>query len=428
MFNQPEVKTMGTSDSVLMIGSVWPEPDSSAAGRRITKLIALFRSEGWPVTLASTAAESEYMAEPEELDVGKVNIEVNSPSFDILVNELRPSIVLFDRFVTEEQFGWRVAQNVPEALRILDTEDLHSLRRARSRAVHEGRAFNEEELLEEETAFREVASIYRSDLSLIISEAEMQLLQRLFGIDDRLLYYLPFMEQEIDEKVRNAWPAFEERAHFYTIGNFNHDPNRDAVNCLKREVWPRIREQLPEAELHVYGAYAGREMRDLHKPEEGFYLEGRADDAEEVARKSRVCLAPLRFGAGLKGKLFEAMRCGTPSVTTVIGAEGINGEMEWCGYLAGDMGDFADRAVELYSDKAKWEKAGEQGMHIINKRFANKGYAKNLTDRIAAVQANLEEHRRQNFMGRMLQHHTLASTEYMSRWIEAKNRNRDGRE
>ena len=131
---------------ILIIGFVWPEPNSSAAGKRMLQLIDSFLSEGAKITFASTASDSDFMFDVQELGIDKVNIELNNSSFDEFVKQLDPSIVLFDRFIVEEQFGWRVSEICPDAVRILDTEDLHCLRSARQLAVKEKREFALEDL------------------------------------------------------------------------------------------------------------------------------------------------------------------------------------------------------------------------------------------------------------------------------------------
>lgn len=412
------------AQSLLIIGSVWPEPDSSAAGRRMLQLVSLFQANGWEVVFISSAADSEYSADLEARDVRCIQTAINSSDFDDFINKLQPSAVLFDRFIVEEQFGWRVAEQCPDTVRILDTEDLHCLRRARRRAVQEGRSFDCQELLGDDTAKREVASILRSDISLIISDFEIALLKDLFGIEAPLLYYLPFLLKPVDEKVRENWPDFEERNHFVTIGNFRHPPNWDAVQYLKQRVWPLIREQLTKSELHIYGAYPSKKVRQLHQPEEGFFIKGRAENAKEVVRKAKVTLAPLRFGAGLKGKLVESMECGTPSVTTDIGAEGLSGRLPWSGAIADDPPEIASVAVQLYTDEEEWYRAQQRGVRIINERFAEDYLASGFLDRLGDIRRNLRQHRRSNFMGSLLMHHTTASTKYMSKWIEEKNRER----
>jgi glycosyltransferase involved in cell wall biosynthesis len=413
---------MDQVQKILIIGFVWPEPNSSAAGGRMMQLISLFRAQGFRITFASPAQNSDFMVDLDEYEVDKKSIELNNSSFDLFVKDLNPTVVLFDRFMMEEQFGWRVAENCPDALRILDTEDLHCLRLARQKAFNENRIFTTSNLLSEDIAKREIASILRCDLSLIISEFEMEILESIFKIDKELLYYIPFLLEPIAIAQFQKLPSFEERNNFVFIGNFLHEPNWNAVQYLKESIWPLIKKQLPEADLHIYGAYPSQKVLQLHKPLEGFCVKGRADDAQEIVKNARMVLAPLRFGAGIKGKLLEAMQCGTPSVTTTIGAESMRGDLPWNGFVVEDAQFFADKAVELYQDEIIWLKAQQNGMEIVNKRYLKKIFADDFIKKVNILQSNLEKHRLTNFMGALLQHHTLYSTKYMSRWIEAKNK------
>ncbi|SPZ87777.1 Uncharacterized protein conserved in bacteria [Sphingobacterium multivorum] len=116
---------------VLFIGLVWPEPTSSAAGFRMMQLIETFINRSYQITFASAAAKSPYSAPLQSLGIQEQTIVLNSNSFDEFIAQLKPDIVVFDRFMVEEQYGWRVAQHCPNALRVLDTEDLHFLRQAR---------------------------------------------------------------------------------------------------------------------------------------------------------------------------------------------------------------------------------------------------------------------------------------------------------
>jgi len=413
---------MIANQRVLILGFVWPEPNSSAAGGRMVQLISIFKEHGFEVTFASSASDSDYMIDLESLGVVKKSITLNCSSFDVFVKELNPSIVLFDRFMMEEQFGWRVAENCPDALRLLDTEDLHCLRLARQKAFKENRQFSTDDLLVEDVAKREIASILRCDISLMISEFEMELLQSVFKIDADLLYYLPLLLEPVAVSAIQYLPLFEDRKNFVFIGNFLHEPNWNAVQYLKETIWPLIRKQMPEAVLQIYGAYPSPKVLQLHQPKQGFYIMGRANDAQEVVKNARVVLAPLRFGAGIKGKLVEAMQCGTPSVTTTIGAESMCGDLPWNGFIADDAQVFADKAVELYQDKDLWLKAQENGFKIIEKRYLKSLFADDFVKHILEIQTHLKQHRLRNFMGTMLQHHTLTSTKYMSRWIEEKNK------
>lgn len=406
---------------LLIIGFVWPEPKSSAAGSRMMQLIEVFHSEEYHITFASPCAKSDNAFNLESIGVSQVSIELNNSSFDVFIKKLNPNVVLFDRFMMEEQFGWRVKEQCPNALRVLDTEDLHCLRKGRQQAFQDDKPFDESYLFHD-IAKREVASIYRSDLSLIISEAEMHILKYQFKVDESLLLYLPFMLNSISEEDIKTLPKFENRNHFITIGNFLHEPNYNAVLYLKETIWPLIRKQLPKAELHVYGAYASQKVNQLHNDKEGFLIKGFAEDVNVVMQNARVCLAPIRFGAGLKGKLVDAMKNGTPCVTTSIGAEGMFGHIEPNGFIEDNPKLFSNKAIALFQNETICKAKVENGFDLINQRFNKIKQQQKLIGFVKATTQQIKQHRLNNFTGQMLHHHMLQSTKFMSKWIEEKNK------
>ena len=412
---------------LLVLGYVWPEPNSSAAGSHMLSLLTFFVQQGYKVTFASPAQQGEHKVDLTELGIDEQAVVLNCSSFDEFINKLKPSIVLFDRFMLEEQFGWRVAKHCPDALRILDTEDLHSLRHARHQTLKQNRRLTKADL-NSDLAKREIAAIFRCDLSLIISDYEFELLTNHYAVPEQILLHCPFM---LDlQNFTSSTNSFSNRQHFISIGNFRHEPNWDAVLFLKQAIWPLIHKQLPKAELHIYGAYPPPKATQLHNPKQGFLVKGWAQDAKQVMQHARVCLAPLRFGAGIKGKLAEAMFCGTPNVTTNIGIEGMSMGLDWPGLTTdltafGDQDtsaeDFAKNAVQLYQDETLWKQKQQTGYQLIKANFDKGQIQGKLLTRIADIQENLSMHRSNNFIGQMLQHHQLKSTQYMAQWIEAKN-------
>lgn len=407
---------MVKSKSLLILGFVWPEPKSSAAGSRMMQLIDLFAAANYKITFASTAQNLEFSEDLTHLGISVKSIELNSSSFDEFIKELNPEIVLFDRFMVEEQFGWRVSECCPDAFKILDTEDLHCLRQARQLAVRQNREFTFDDLFSD-VAKREIASVLRCDLTLMVSEFEMVLLQTQFKINKELLFYLPLFSEQLDDN-----PSFENRADFVFIGNFLHDPNLDCTRYLANTIWPLIHSKIPEAKLLVYGAYPNDKVMQLNNPKINFHVLGRADAAAEVIKNARVMLAPLRFGAGIKGKLLEAMQCGTPSITSSIGAEAMAGDLEWNGFVKDDPKEFVASAIALYSDVVLWEKSQKNGYLIIGKRYQKSSFENDFINRVYSLKENLKQHRNSNFMGSILQFHLNSSTKYMSKWIEEKNK------
>ena len=428
MNNQPATR-------VLVIGYVWPEPRSSAAGGHMMQILESFLAQGWEITFSSPAAIGEHKADLAALGIRECAIELNNSSFDEFIRELAPDIVLFDRFMMEEQFGWRVEKHCPDALRVLETSDLQSLRDARHQRLKDhlksqpdaddfsplfAPALDEEFQLMAPTdlAKREIAAIYRCDISLVISDVEIQLLTEHFKVPRALLHWCPLMIEQPSE----AFVPFEDRAHFLSIGNFRHAPNWDAVLWMKNSLWPLIRQQLPGAQLHIYGAYTPPKATALHNPAQGFHVMNWAEDALQVMTAARICLAPLRFGAGIKGKLADAMLCGTPNITTPVGAEAMGDEQPWPGAIAQSADALATAAVSLYQDRDRWTQAQEAGRQLLARRYDRHIHGAALVECLQQCRSDLAAHRRDNFTGSMLRHHAHKSTQYMSQWIEAKNR------
>ena len=421
--------------NVVIIGYVWPEPNSSAAGQNMQSIINRCVSNNFNVSFLTAASESEHKADLSTLCVDTYSVALNCSSFNTLIEKLKPDVVIFDRYMTEEQFSWRVRESCPDAVRILNTEDMHSLRQARHDAVKRcGDA--KYAALNSELAQREIAAILRSDLTLIISESEMALLTEHYGVPKSQLYYHPL----VVGPTPSYSTTFEERAHFIHIGNFRHAPNWDAVLHLKQTLWPAIKKTLPYAELHIYGAYPPKKATQLHNDKQGFLVKGWAEDVTSLMASARVLIAPLRFGAGIKGKLLDAMRCSTPSITTWVGIEGIistskNDRTEcssqtdvWPGAVCSTditkpevIEDYVNQAVSLYTNKDVWESASLQAKNTLD-IFSAKQPDISLTDKMISLKNEIDAHRKTLFMQSLLWHQTLNASKYMSQWIEAKNK------
>ncbi len=404
--------------TVFIIGTVWVEPKSSAAGSRMLQLIRYFQTHNYKVVFGTTAQKNPNSIDLESLGIDVFSLQLNHTSFDVLLKEINPEIVLFDRFLTEEQFGWRVSEILPKAIRILDTEDLHYLRKVREEAYKKQQEFQFSDLLEADISKREIASILRCDLSLMISQYEIEVLQDTFNIDLSLLFYVPFL---IDSHTEIETKTFKERNHFVSIGNFLHAPNLESVITLKNDIWKGIRIEVPTAEIHLYGAYPNQQVLEFNNPKEGFYVHGFVENIDEVLQNSKVLLAPLSFGAGLKGKFIDGMKNGCPSVTTKIGIEGYSEIDDWCGLVANNWEEFTKKSIELYTNETLWNQSQEKGFELL-KQFDKNLFYESLTLQIEFLKNNLKNHRKNNFIGSLLQHHTLKSTKYLSKWIEEKNK------
>jgi glycosyltransferase involved in cell wall biosynthesis len=408
---------------VLIIGLTWPEPRATAAGVRTFQLIRFFTSRGYAVSLSSAAGEPPAETDPEISEVPFVPIRINHPSFDELISSLAPEIVVFDRFLTEEYFGWRVVEKAPNAIRILDTQDLHSLRQNREEALLEGSSLTPAQWKKSDITKREMASLFRCDLSLIISAFEIEWLQKNLPIDPSFLFYLPFVFRVGDEIPEKERLPFEGRRDFVFTGNGRHKANTDAILFLKEEIWPGIRSVLPDARMLVYGAHLPREITSLTDSDQGFLVRGWVPEIREVVKVARVHLMPLRFGAGLKGKLFEAILCGTPSVMTSVGAEG-TAFSDLQSVVSDDTSGFISRAIKLYSSETLWKEIQVKSDTIVRSDFARDAFHDRLQQKLLTLRENLTTSRENNLIGGILLHHTTAGSKYLSKWIELKESNK----
>ncbi|WP_091388652.1 glycosyltransferase [Microbulbifer marinus] len=400
----------------LLIAKHWPEPASTAAGRRTLDILDLLADAGYRVEIASPAQPTPFQA---KTGYGEHPIEVNESSFDRWVRALNPALVIYDRFMMEEQFGWRVREQCPDALTLLDTSDFHSLREARHQALKSGQPLN----LFHPIAEREVAAMARCDLTVMISKVEVELLKQHFCLPDWQLHYLPFMVRELPDL--NTLPDFDERQHLVMIGGFKHAPNRDATTWFAQEVWPQLRSLLPGVECHVYGAYSDHAMHRLSDPATGLRVYGRTEDALATLARYRLNLAPLRFGAGQKGKILDGWLSGTPTVTTPIGAESMAPEDAW-GYPLSDAPEqFAATTAHLYRDQTAWRSARDAGTHALETEFSYAPHAAAFIERLETIAADLDAHRNRQIWGRILRRTEHRAEEFMSRWIETKNKMTD---
>lgn len=280
---------------------------------------------------------------------------------------------------------------------------------------------------------RELASILRSDLTMVCSETELDLLKKQYRILDDKLVLAPFFCDPPNEVAeQNPW---EDRAGFVTVGSFRHPPNVDSVKWVADSVWPLIRKRLPDVSMDVFGSYPTSHVEQLHNPNAGFNIRGFSKDLSAF-NSARVLLCPLRFGAGIKGKIVDAWNFGLPVVTTPIGAEGtVPGTMRflspsgnvvdqtenWGGrWDCIDAAQIAEAAVKLHQDKTKWQAAQSSGISLVNSLFSKDANTSTVMRAVERVISNLSCIREKDYAGSILWHHTSRSTLYFSKWIELK--------
>ena len=425
------LSTATSLGSVLVLSNLYPQPSASAAGVRTSYILdQLCQDPDWSSVHYATGAASAGHDDALQEGVMFHSVPPNRSSQiqDLLsgINDL--SLVIFDRFHVEEAYSFHIYNHSPDAIRVLDMQDMHSLRQGRQavieKATHcaswdaclqdsvEYRPSSQDSIL-----LRELASLHRSDFAMVCSPFEQELLANMYNIPSWKLCPASFW---VSQNKKQHLLNFDERRDFCIVGGFRHPPNVDAVQQLAHVLWPPIRKALKNAQLHVYGAYCPPHIRALHNPAQGFLVHGFCSSLSEALLDKRVMLAPLRYGAGIKGKIVDSWMHGVPVVTTCIGSEGIDSkDAEWGGIVAESVDEFVDGAIRLYTDQTFWDRASKHGESILNHQF-NESQWKTVSDALKEAVRNRDERRRRDYNGAMLWHHSARSTEYFSRWIECK--------
>jgi hypothetical protein len=369
------------------------------------------------VVLASPSlikSERDWGFQPMPEGVELISLPLNDWTQVDWIRQLAPSIVLFDRFITEEQFGPLIRDAVPGALRLLETQDLHFLRRSRG----EGLKGQVDHVTE--TAIRETASILRSDHSFVVSSYEAQLLNREFGIGPDVVDWIPFAY--LDAKGEEG---FDSRSGFQFIGNFRHAPNLDGLRWFRQEIWPGVRKRLPGVEWKIHGAYPSAEVMQWHRPkEDGIRVVGGVKKLEDAFSGVRVNLAPLRFGAGVKGKLLDGFHHGLPAVSTSVGAEGLmpaDRAGAFPGMVVETVQDWVDACVRLHEDRDLWIESQKQARALMNEVYALDKVDRQFRNRLSEILDRHEKGETPRWISRILRDEFQTGRKYFSKWIEAKN-------
>lgn len=354
-------------------------------------------------------------------------------------------LVIFDRFYSEEMFSFHVYKHSSKrTTMVLDMQDLHSWRRSRQNFVQRQPFETNADGLsnlplnvipknDDLYLLRELASIYRSDLSLVCSSAEIDLLSNVYRVPSDKICLSPLFGAKLDDERSEERPPvkcrnFGQRNDFVFVGGFHHDPNVDGVRQLQR-LWPEIRKRLGSTgsrsdapNLHVYGAYCPEklngELRQRKFQDIGFFFHGYHPGlVDDILLDKRVLLSPLRFGAGIKGKLVDAWRCGLPVVTTPIGSEGMcNDQGLFGGIVTENDDDFVRAACDLYTNESQWNGAVSVSHDILPLLCGWEFVGRRLVD---AVQ-NCNDRRSRDHIRSILWHQTNRSSEYFSKYIECK--------
>ncbi|TRV45231.1 MAG: glycosyltransferase [Microcystis panniformis Mp_MB_F_20051200_S9] len=241
---------------------------------------------------------------------------------------------------------------------IYDTIDLHFLRLKRQKDYLDP-SYQNTSWSWETYQKLELNYANQAEATVVVTEDEKQVLSSL-GVKN--VWVIPNIHEEISlsEKV-----AFDQRSGLIFIGSYNHPPNIDAVKWLCLEIMPLVWASRPDITVNLLGSNLKDEVKELANDQ--VIVTGYVPEVEPYFQKSRIFVAPLRFGAGMKGKIGQSLSLGLPTITTRIGAEGM-GLIDHQDVLIADTAEeFAQAVIELYDNRELWQKLADNSLETIKR-------------------------------------------------------------
>ena len=366
-----------TRRRILVIDSYTPTPDRDSGSLRMLEILALLVEEGCSVVFfcQNITHDGKYSEALQQLGV-----EVSwQPWIGYVPTWLGMQGDRFDAVIVSRHYVLKpllpmLRELAPQAQVVFDTVDLHFLREQREAAQSANPAAR---ATAARTLATELGLIRESDLTWVVSSVERDLLADLVpgsrvGIVSNI------------HRCTTGTPDFDARRDLVFVGSYRHPPNVDAALWLARSIFPRIREKLPDIQLHLVGADAPSAITALGSLP-GIQVRGHVPDLDALLDVTRISLAPLRYGAGIKGKINQALSRGLPVVATSCAVEGmflVDGRDV---LQADDEQAFADAVVRLYGDRNLWHALREGGLENTRRYFSRETARGSLRDWLASL-------------------------------------------
>ena len=373
-------KDRGFERRVLLIDKCTPSPDRDAGSVVLLNLMLVLRHLGYQPTFIPD--DNYANLEPYTPLCQSLGIEcLYAPHVTSVRQHLKQQgqrydlVILFRPDLTNDHLA-SVRRYCPQAKVIYYPHDLHFIRLER-----EGTLNNDRSLLQYARKSRamELSNSSQADSTLVVSTSEQAQLQEL--LPQARVDFLPLIFS--DQASANLRPRFGS-CEMVFVGSFNHSPNADAVHWFASEILPRILEKLPQARLHVVGANPPKEIVALAGP--SLQIHGFVEDLDRFFSGMALSVVPLRFGAGMKGKVGSALRCGLPVVSTSIGCEGMALEPGEGAVIADSAAAFSEAVVNVLSSEPLWNSLSNRGLEACSRLWGKQTTISNLQSILESLQ------------------------------------------
>ncbi|MDR1294857.1 MAG: glycosyltransferase [Bifidobacteriaceae bacterium] len=358
-------------DLVVVIDHLIPDPNEDSGSVRMTGLIKELIRQGHGVLFIPHLPR---VGTREGAALRAMGVEVaygphDWPEF-LAALDGSVSAVIVSRIPTALAFAPVVRAALPGVPLIFDTVDLHFLRLEREAGIAPTPGALAAASLTREL---ELAMIRASETTLVVSQVERDLLAPL--VPEANIQVLSNVHERLADE---AIAGVEGRDGIVFVGSFAHTPNQDAVRWFVAEVLPLVRRTLPDMPVRIVGKNPPDILIDEAPP--GVEYLGWVESLAGVYASARMAIAPLRYGAGVKGKIGEAMAFGIPVITTSVGAEGMGLEDGKTAMVADSAEGFAAAIVQMDSDDALWRRVARDAREHVDRTLGTARFAEVLRD------------------------------------------------
>lgn len=348
-----------SNKTILIVDEIIPEYNKDSGSRRLTEIIKLLLKTNNSIFLLADYKQYKYKSKYIRFfkDLGvqvyELSIDENKTlvTKELFIQKISSQIDIawLHRPLIFQKYYGLITKNNPKIRLVYDMVDFHYLRFQREFELN-----NDRKLKQEADKFLkiELNNCEAANTVIAISNEDKRFLKAHYTYDEKIKV-LSNIHQHIPKQ--SSFNPFSKRNDLLFVGSFRHDPNRDAVVFLKNEIMPLIWKQNPEIKVNVVGSYVTSDIEALASP--NFIIKGFVNDLNTLLEQSKIFVAPLRFGAGIKGKIGQSLENNLPLVTTTIGAEGFNFGTQNKIMVANAKNDIANCIINLYNDELLWNKA-----------------------------------------------------------------------
>jgi GT2 family glycosyltransferase/glycosyltransferase involved in cell wall biosynthesis len=347
---------------VLIFDACTPTPDQDSGSLRMVNLMKILNQLGHQV---SFVPENMAHFEKYTIDLQRMGVEcVYAPKYASPLDYLKSKgsyfhTIILSRYYVAEPLMPMIRSYCPNAKIWFDTVDLHYLRETRMAELENDKAAIKSAT---QTKSKELGVAEDCDLTLVVSPYEQQVLAK--ENPD-----LPVAVLSNIHEIYGGHQGFENSQDIMFIGGYQHTPNVDGVMWFVAEILPLILAEIPNLKLHIIGSKAPPQVIKLGQ-HANIEFHGFVEDIEPLMKNIRIAVAPLRFGAGVKGKVNMSMSYGQPVVGTKVAVEGMYTRQGHDVMMADQASEFATAVIQLYQDQPLWEQISKGGLENVQKWFS----------------------------------------------------------